>query len=106
MGDPSFIIMIVLMLAMLYFFMIIIKVQIMEHSQPHGQHLPRCQQMAQICPGEGFACGTTTCGINGTGVQLVSLIFDVDSLWPLMSVWRILLHMNMLSRPVSVRPGG
>ena len=61
---------------------LVIEVQIVEHSQAHSQHLPRSQQVPEVGTGEAPAGGTLTGLVDGTGIQLELLIFDVDGPLP------------------------
>ena len=45
----------------------VIEVQIVEHSQAHGQHLPRGQQVPEVGTGEAPAGGTLTGLVDWTG---------------------------------------
>ncbi len=47
---------------------LIVEVQVVEHRQPHGQHLLGNDQVAQVGPGEGPAGGAAARPVDGPGV--------------------------------------
>lgn len=56
----------------------VVKIEVMHHTQPHGEHFLRLKKMAQISTRMSLARGTVAFRIDRAQITLIFCIIQVD----------------------------